>query len=386
MQTNRPAAPVRRPTLSRTPDRVAAAPTVALLLQSDGPGGAEFMVLHHAVELARLGHRVIHVGPAHGCGWLAERMVRAGIETTTFEFRHRMDAGCLVRLVQLFRRERVVIAHSHEFEMAVYGAAAARLAGVRHVITMHGGRYYADEPRRRTALRWACRLSGSVVGVSERTARCLESDLDLPPGSVTVVPNGVPLPAGDGARVRRDLGLAADELLLLAVGNLYPVKGHRVLLEAAARLARSTRAAWRVAIAGRGEEEPHLAAFIAEHGLAARVHLLGYRDDVADLLDAADVWVMPSFSEGLPLALLEAMRAGKAIVASRVGGIPEVVADRSTGLLVGSGDAAALAEALHELIVDAQLRSALGRNARAGSTRFSVEEMTSVYRRLYGAA
>jgi glycosyltransferase involved in cell wall biosynthesis len=172
---------------------------------------------------------------------------------------------------------------------------------------------------------------------------------------------------------------------VLAVGNLYPVKGHIHLLRALRRLGDEQSALdWRAAIAGRGEEESALREYLSESSLSERVTLLGYREDVPDLLAAADIYVMPSLSEGMPLALIEAMFAGKAIVASGVGGIPEVVHAGSEALLVPPEDPRALAEAVGALLRDPGRRQALGVAASARArAEFDVARMADAYERLY---
>jgi glycosyltransferase involved in cell wall biosynthesis len=171
--------------------------------------------------------------------------------------------------------------------------------------------------------------------------------------------------------------------LLLAVGNLYPVKGHIHLLEALALLTARYPTA-HLAIAGRGALEPALRARATELGIARRVHLLGLRSDVPDLLAAADVYVLPSLSEGLPLSLLEAMFAGCPIVASPVGEVPDALAAGEAGLLVEPGDATGLAAAIGRLLDDPSLARLLG--ARAGlraAARYGVSEMITRYTALY---
>ena len=275
--------------------------------------------------------------------------------------------------------------HSHEFTMAFYGAAAARWLHKPHVITMHGGQRVLSHWRRRIAFRWSMRRSRAVAAVSGATRQLFLDALHLSPDAITVVHNGiVPPPPGDPAAVRRELGLAEREILIVSVGNLYPVKGHVVLLEALVELAaRTDLPPWRMALAGRGRETERLKQFAAEHGLT-RVHFLGHRSDVPDILAAANVWVMPSLSEGLPLALLEAMSAGKAIAASAVGGIPEVIVSERDGLLVPPRDPPALAAALGRLIASPELRARLGHAAQQRATsQFSVARMTDDYERLY---
>ncbi len=359
---------------------------VALMLESDGPGGAETMLLVLAEELRSLGHGVIPVGPRHGEGWLAHEFRARGFQPETFHLRAAVDPMGALSLTRRLRARRVDVIHSHEFTMAVYGALAARLLRLPHVITMHGSTYFADARRRRTALRWAMRQAHATVGISQDTARRMEDLLDLPGDAVRVVPNGRRLTQGDGSRVRAEMGLPDEALLVVCIGSLYPVKGHAYLIQALAELIRSGRdRGATLAIAGReGGSKASIESLISTLGLEDRVRLLGHRADVADLLDAADVFAMPSLSEGLPLALLEAMASGSAILASGVGGIPEAVRHETDGLLVPAGDAAALASGLSRLLADPTLGSELGRNARERAREaFSPEAMATAYVTLY---
>ena len=360
---------------------------VALLLESDGPGGAETMLLNLGEELRRRGHEVLPLGPADKTGWLAAQFRERGFAPESYLQRRALDPACARQITEILRSHGIQVAHSHEFGMGVYGSVAARRTGSRHIITMHGGRYYAERRRRRSALRWAVRRSAALVAVSEATARDLRTTLRLPEDEVKVVHNGIPFREGNRSSLRDELGLSSNDLLLVAVGNLYPVKGHAVLLRALGELYRSGSLAsvpWRLAIAGRGEEEEKLRALAANEGIAERVTLLGFRGDVPDILAAADVFVMPSLSEGLPLALVEAMAAGLPVVVSEVGGVPEVAVAGQEAILVPPGDPARLAEGLAELLLDPRARAALGAAARSRAVRdFSVSTMCEAYERLY---
>jgi len=358
---------------------------IALLIESDGPGGAEVMLLHLAEEMRRRGHSVLHVGPEHGAGWLSGQFRDLGFESATFSHRLSVDPACVRGLARLFRAHGITVVHSHEFAMAVYGAAAARRVNAAHVITMHGGRYYAERWRRRAALRWAARRSNALVAVSRATGADLSKTLGLDAKEVTVVPNGIPFRSGSRDPLRRELGVADDGLLIVAIGNLYPVKGHSVLLRALAELPRGAAAArWHLAIAGRGGEETALRALARETGLEQQIHLLGFRPDVPDILAAADIFVMPSLSEGLPLALVEAMAASLPVIASDVGGIPEVAERDAEALLIAPGDTRALAAALARLLGDSALRASLGTAAHGRAIRdFSIDRMGDAYERLY---
>jgi glycosyltransferase involved in cell wall biosynthesis len=183
--------------------------------------------------------------------------------------------------------------------------------------------------------------------------------------------------------VRAELGVGPGDLLLLAVGNLYPVKGHSILLKAVSEL---SPCAGRVvvAMAGTGPEESNLRTLARDLGIEQDVHLLGYRADVTDLLESADVFVMPSLSEGLPMAMIEAMLARKAIVASDAGGIRELIPSSEFGVLVQPGDAAALTSALADVLRDRSLRERIGTAAHARAVeRFTASAMADAYLPIY---
>lgn len=356
---------------------------IGLAIETDDPGGAETMVLQLAAELQRRGHAVFAFGPTGGGGWLTGRLDEMGIERELIEFDGPFGLKAVPRWARSLRKLRLDALHSHEFAMAVTGALASRLAGCRHVITMHGGDYWGTAARRRLALRVAAGLSRHTVGISAEFCQRLATTVGIPSRSVELVPNGVAPRSGQGEGPRREFGLAPDEVLVLAVGNLLPVKGHEYLIRAQALL-RERGVRLRVVIAGSGPRESELRDLIDAEGVGGSLQLLGYRSDVLDLLAAADVFVMPSRSEGMPMAMIEAMLAGLPVVASRIGGIPELIPDDQHGLLVPSEDPGALAAALERVVRDEALRNALG---RAGCTRaqelFTSEAMTDRYEELY---
>ena len=363
---------------------------IAMMLESDGPGGAEMMVFRLSEELRERGHTIIPVGPADGCGWLSDLFRGTGVSSEVFRLRRPIDPHCVRGLMQVFRKHRVNAVHSHEFTMAVYGAASSRLLGLPQVITMHGNYNTCKARRRRIALRWAMRQSDHTVMVSRATQRVFAADLGLAESRTTVVPNGVPVRFGNAERVRKEFGVQPGECVLLAVGTLERRKGHQILLEALAHLeGRGLITPWKLIIAGGrgGDQHQALQDFVRDEGWDERVHIVTNRNDISDLLALADIFVMPSLWEGLPMALLEAMIAGKAIVASAASGIPEAIANGREGLLVPPADVGALAEALQSLLADPVRRVALGEAAatRAHSD-FTVQVMADRYEMLYADA
>jgi glycosyltransferase involved in cell wall biosynthesis len=358
-----------------------------MMIESDGPGGAEMMVFRLSEELRRRGHTVLPVGPRKGTGWMGDMFRMAGFSQETFWLARPMDPACVGRLMQLFRRHSVDLVHSHEFTMGVYGSTAARLLAIPHVLTMHGGLTVTKALRRRIALRWAIRQSGHAVAVSNATREEFAHDLGLRKTAFTVVHNGVPAKTGNAERVRREFGFTGSDTVILAVGNLERNKNHRMLLEALVRLQQDGLAVpWRLIIAaGRGgDEHQYLLEYVRDQRLDDRVHIVTGRNDIADLQALADIFVMPSLWEGLPMALLEAMVAGKAIVASATAGIPEAIVNGREGILVPPGDLDALAAGLRTLLTDPVRRRELAAAALARAHReFTVQVMADRYLAMY---
>jgi len=360
---------------------------IAMMLESDGPGGAEMMVFRLSEELRSRGYTVVPVLPRNGVGWLGDLFRSAGSSPETFWLKSPIDPTGVGRLLQLFRRHEIDVVHSHEFTMAVYGSTAARILDIPHVMTMHGGLTITTALRRRVALRWAIGRSAHAIAVSNATGRQFAHDLGLRAGAFTVVHNGVPLTSGNAERVRREFGCTDGDIVILAVGNLERNKNHRMLLEALVRLqSDGLTVPWRLIIAGGrgGDEHSHLLEYVRSQRLEDRVHVVTRRDDIADLHSLTDIFVMPSLREGLPMALLEAMVAGKAIVASATGGIPEAIVNGREGILVPPGDVEALARGLRTLLTDRMRRRSFAAAALARARQeFTVQVMADRYLELY---
>ena len=355
---------------------------IALATESDRMGGAEAMLAHLASGLRARGHHVELLIPARGSGWLDAQLEDVGVPSRPLTL-GRVRWTPVAEIRRALAAMRADVLHSHMIGLAMFGAAATIGTGVPHVITMHGTGRETSAARRRWALRAALRASAAPIAVSDGLRRELRGLIGPVADRMDVLPNGVPERRGSRDATRTSLGIAPHEILVVAVGNLFHNKNHAALLEALGRLPADVP--WRLAIAGRREDAADaLDARIAASGWEQRATLLGPRDDIPDLLAAADVFAMPSLNEALPMALLEAMFSGTAIVASAVGGIPEAVRDGREGLLVPPGDVDALAAALARVVGDVRLRERLGEAARARArAEYGVERMVAAHEALY---
>jgi glycosyltransferase involved in cell wall biosynthesis len=301
--------------------------------------------------------------------------------------RSRFDPRILTDLVSLARRRGTRILHVHGYAAADFGRLAARLAGTKLVLHEH----FADPTMpayQGLADRVLAPLTDHAIAVSHSTRDFLVEERFVPPDRVRLIWNGAPLdefaPVGPERtrRVRQELGLPEDGLVVGSIGRLNAQKGHRFLIEAAAPLCRR-RSDLRVLVVGDGDLLDDLRQQAAGLGIADRVLFAGHRTDVPDLLSAVDVFCISSLYEGTPLALFEAMAAGRAVVSTAVDGCREVLEDGVTGLLVPPGDAAGLGAALARVLEDAGLRQTLGRSAleasRAYDVRSCVEQMEALY-------
>jgi glycosyltransferase involved in cell wall biosynthesis len=336
----------------------------------------------HRVSIANLGMRAGRAG--------APGLEALGVPIFELELGSLLDPRPALRLAGYIRREQIDLVHTHLHYANLVGRAAARLAGVPALSTEHASQ--ALDPGWRgqirvkldhlTARHWCDRL----VFVSDWQRELYAPSAGLPGERLVTLRNAVdvdryrPDPALRGA-TRARLGLRPDELVAVVVAVLRPNKGIGALLRALA--SREELAAMSLLVVGDGPNRARLELLAQRAELAGRVRFLGALSDVRPVLAAADLFVLPSRAEALPLSLLEAMSAGLPVVASSVGGIPEVVEHDRTGLLVPPGDERALAAALVELL-DQPLRDRLGCAARGWAVQNAdIRDLAARYESLY---
>lgn len=353
------------------------------LLYSLGTGGMELGVLKlmRGLDPTRVQSAV--------CSFMSAEHSAAEWRTQerVFHLGHRKgnDPRLVTRLAGLFRRERPDIVHTHAWGTLCEGVLGAALARVPCVVHgEHGTMEVRPLQRRIQRLMW--RRVNRVLAVSHELAARLSEAMRFPLDRITVIPNGVDVARFGRARremTRASLGLSPDAFVVGTAGRCVAVKDQHMLLRAFAA-ARSRGLALHGVIAGDGPLRPELEHLAADLGLADCVRFLGARDDVPDLLAAMDVFALTSRSEGMSNTVLEAMAAGLPVLATRVGGNPELVDEGVTGELVPPQQPDALADALLVLGHDPGRRRRMGAAARARvEQKFSLSGMLRRYERLY---
>jgi glycosyltransferase involved in cell wall biosynthesis len=360
--------------------------SIVHVLSSYGVGGQERVALDLAIGQRARGHRVgvLSLSPEPD-GAMAREFADAGVEVGRVPKRGGLDPTLIPRLARELRRREADVVHTHNPLPLVYGAPAARLVGAAAIHTKHGKN--PSSRANRILRRAAAQFVHAFVAVSETTAEQAREQHDMPLAKLHTIPNGIRLdryaPDPEArAATRVELGLG-DAWVVGTVGRLDPYKNQVLLVRAMAPLL-SSRV--RLVIIGDGDTRPEVEAAVAALPEPRWVVMTGRRMDVPRLVHAFDVFALSSKTEGLPLVVPEAMAAGLPIVATAVGGLPSVIEEGKTGLLVPVEEAA-LAAALARLEANRELAREMGVSGReAALTRYSHERMVDAYLALYAQA
>jgi len=371
---------------------VLSTPRVTVVTSRLDIGGAERHLARVLPALQRRGIDVTLYAMEHG-GALEPELTRHGVR---IEGPH--DAAFLhwpratLALAGFLRRERPDIVHFFLPRPYLFGSVAAELAGHRRRLMSRRSlaTYQKKYPLLRASERFFHRRTVGLIGNSQAVVGELATETS-DPKKLALIYNGIEVPpptaAADRLRLRRALHVGEDALVVVVIGNLIPYKGHRDLVDALGLTKDSMPKSWRVLAIGRddgiGEELKRRAEAL---DIAANMIWLGEQAAAERLLAAGDIFVLPSHEEGFSNALLEAMAAELAVIATAVGGNPDAVVDEESGILVRPRDARALAAALKRLADDPALRRRLGEAARARvDERFSLERCVAHYESLYRA-
>jgi len=348
-------------------------PRILQLVFHEVRGGAEEHVLSLLGASRNYDFTPLIAAPASLLDIIAPDLARFGAKSLKIEVP--TPSNWLYRIIQLaamFTREHVDLVHCHSVIATLCAGPAACMSGKQPIIeTCHGREFWREEKRIKGNFwldRQASRFVDRFIAVSHATERHLRESKGISGSKIVVIHNGRDLESlqppkpEEMAEARAGLGLRNEQMLLL-LGRLAAEKGHALLLDALKML--GPRLPPLIAMfAGAGPLEGELKSMCEAGGLSDKVRFLGYRGDLQPLLAAADLVVLPSISEGLPLAAVEALAAARPIVATEVGGTSEVVLNGETGLLIPPRDPAALAAAIHRVLSDPVLAFRLGANGR----------------------
>lgn len=351
-------------------------------------GGAE----QHLLTLMRLLDRK-RFDPCLLClcqGPFAPLARQHGIPTREILMRHKLDLGTVGPIRRLIREERIDIVHTHGTRANLVARPAAWREGKPVVTTFHSVLRYdyrtgAEALLARLLTRLTNGCTNRFIAVSGAIREEALQD-GVPPGKIQVIPNGLDLarfartrPAGE---VRVALGLDPARQVVAVIGRLHPVKGHRYFLEAAARVA-GIRPGVQFLVVGDGPLRDELRELVHLLGLDDKVVMTGYYPRIEDIYPVIDVMCLPSLMEGMGLVVLEALYFGVPVVATRVGGIPEIIADGREGILIPPRDAEALATAVLRILNNPELAREMGNRAREKVKQFTVEKMARQVEELY---
>jgi glycosyltransferase involved in cell wall biosynthesis len=376
---------------------------VLQLIHSFSLGGAERVVTTLAVNMDRTRFEVIPCA-IESSGPFEEDLKAGGVQYRVLGHRRRSIltgplflADCrrlLVALTELLNELSIDIVHTHLTQTSLLGILAARRVGTPRVCaTVHSvvmssrqGRWNPRGFLLRSAINKVFSQADRIIAVSQEVDRAIRLHTGIPGERILTIPNGVDTDQfhlqADRRTLRDRLGLPADRLVAVTIGRLTHLKGHTYLQGALASIPAEQRPL--VLIAGDGPDRNALELRTTAMELNRDIRFLGNRRDIPALLAAADLFVLPSLWEGLPLVLLEAMAAGLPAVVTAVGGNPEVVGNGIAGVLVPPGDAHALAKALSSLLNDPLRRERMGQAARQRVERyFSVQKFVEAHEQLY---
>ena len=351
------------------------------------PRGAERMILQLAIRLDKGKYNVKVLCLRKETPFMDE-FVEAGVDIRSLGMTRYFQLGPLAELYRFIRREKIDLVHTHLYRDAIYGRVLGKMAGTAAVVsTLHNSYVWRSKAQLlldRITSHWA----DKIVAVSDAVRRYAIENEHIPPVKIMTIYNGIEtlgfrIPPREVSELKRKLGFSPHELVIGSIGELTRQKGYRYLLESAPAILKEHPEV-RFLIAGDGDLKTELKAQAERAGVSQKVSFLGYREDIPAVLNIFDIFVLPSLWEGLPVVLIEAMAAGKPIVASDVDGNVEVIGEKEAGIAVPPRNPGALSEAILALIRTPSRRERMGRKGRERAEKiFDVRIMVRKYEELY---
>lgn len=340
-------------------------------------GGAETMCENLTYALKKQGHEVVVVSLYAERTPISERMEHSGVRILYLDKKLGLDISMVPKLMKIMKKERPDAVHTH-LDVIKYAVAAAKLSGIRKCVhTVHNVAEKEAEGRLQKIInKTYFKLGWSTpVALSPEVQNSILDFYGLGRQSVPVVYNGIDL-----SRCQPKVCYAGNTQLL-HIGRFNEQKNHQGLLQAFQRIAKAYPDC-RLTLLGDGELRERVEAYAKELGIFEKVSFLGSQSNVYPYLQNADVFLLPSKYEGMPMTIIEAMGTGLPVVASAVGGVPDMLTDGESGILVPC-DPEAVCQAVSRLLADKDLREMLGRKAKEESVRFSADYMAEQYSKTY---
>lgn len=356
------------------------------LIDTTGPGGAETVFINLLKELAQTNfHNVVVL---RGEGWVADKVRSVGITPRFIDSKGSFNLGYIKALRKLVVDEKVDLIHAHLLGSNVYGALLALVCRKPMIATFHGAVDVAARERFLGAKFFIIGLGASrIVCVSKRLEEELAARSNLPAHKLKLIYNGVdpePYLSRAQAGLKQELGLKPETTLVVSVGNIRPAKGYEYLVEASLRMSESDPDVHFLVVGHQREALFNkLMNQIAKASQRPKLHWLGFREDVADILQQADVFLLPSVSEGFSISTVEAMMAGVPVVATKSGGPEEIISDGETGFLIPVRDPTAIVTAIRRLQVTALRQSLIEKARDTANQKFGLTAMLVEYKGLY---
>lgn len=338
-------------------------------------------------------YRVLFASLYEFAPWLREYMESQGVECFSCDTNSRKDYfSAILKLSNYLKKEKVDILHVHLFDPSIVGLLAGVKAGVKcRVMTRHYSDYHTRINKKwHVKLDQICnRLSHKIIGVSKHTSDHVVEIEGTPREKVVTIYNGIdfdrvkPSEGDFKTKIRQEFN-AEDKFLILTTGRLHPEKGYPYLFEAVAKLKKLTNKPFIWLIAGKGPFDEEFRRQVSDLGCDDVVKFIGFRRDIPNLMSAADIFVLPSVAEAFGVVFAEAIYLETPIVATKIGGIPEIVTDGIDGILIPPANSNAIAEIVADLINNPEkLKSLAGTGKQKIIERFGFEEMTRKYEGVY---
>lgn len=351
-------------------------------------GGAERIVYELVMNAEKCGCNA-YICCLEQKGELGEELIKNGKQVICLNSRKVMDFSLPIRLSKVLKEHDISVIHIHNSSVLKHAVIAAALAKVPVIVQTRHGVDLIPPSRWRHFLDKALAKQVAIVTICEDLKEKLATKEKISRAQITVIPNGIDCLSGVQTQnwyKREELGIEPRQFVFLNVGNIRPEKGQDILVKAFINVARKYAKAV-LFICGDNTNKlwaASLKSMVSEAKLEKQIKFLGKRADVKELLNIADVFVLSSITEGMPVSILEAMIAAKPIIVSRVGGIPEMIEEKVTGLMVPPNDVEALSAAMVEVMQNDKLRQDIAKAAREKvKIKFSLNSMLAGYAELY---